>query len=365
MAENNHVIRLRNLSKRFGESLVLSDVNLDIENGEFLTFLGPSGCGKTTILRIIAGLEEPTTGDVFLDGVRVNDVPAEKRKVNTVFQSYALFPHMTVRDNLAFGPKMAGANPRDTDRRVRESLELVDLGSMIDRMPSQLSGGQQQRVAIARAIINNPKALLLDEPLSALDARLRKRMQTSLKQLCRELGITFILVTHDQEEAFAMSDRVVVMDEGRIVQVGTPVQVYEEPVNLYVAGFVGETAILDGKAVSRTQGFLQAEVEGKPCVLHTKRTFSEGQPIKVVLRPEDILVESEIPDNDDHLWLPGEITETVYKGSTWDMLVELDCGKVVRVTEFFNEDDDRIWHKPGDRIFMSWYTGWEVVLPDE
>lgn len=366
MTGNDPIIRLENLGMRFDNATVLEDVSLDIRNGEFITLLGPSGCGKTTLLRLIAGFETPTSGTVSIDGKAVNHVPPNKRRVNTVFQSYALFPHMSVYDNLAFGPRMAGMPRAETDSRVREALDMVDLSAMADRMPSRLSGGQQQRVAIARAVINRPKALLLDEPLSALDAKLRKRMQVQLKRMCRQLGMTFVFVTHDQQEAFAMSDRVVVLDNGRIEQVGTPEEIYEEPVNLKVARFVGDTCILDGIAGQWDDGILHAEVEGQPCMLRTKRTFDSGQAIRVVLRPEDMVVFPEHeadPENKPNL--PGTVNETIYKGSTWDMAVTLDCGKEILVTEFFNEDEDRISHKPGDRVVVSWFAGWEVVLPHE
>jgi len=364
MTGTDPIIRLDNLVKRFDDTTVLDRVSLDIRDGEFLTILGPSGCGKTTILRLLAGFETPDEGSIHLGGERINDKPANSRRVNTVFQSYALFPHMSVRDNLAFGLKMHGVPAREIDERVNEALDLVDLAYLANRKPDSLSGGQQQRVAIARAVVNKPLALLLDEPLSALDAKLRKRMQVRLKRMCRELGMTFVFVTHDQEEAFAMSDRVVVMNEGRIEQIGTPEEVYEEPVNLYVARFVGETSILDGEVVSKEGETLNAMVEGLPCELKTSKDFQPGQPIKIILRPEDILVELK-SDTQHALWLPGTVTETIYKGSTWDMVIATDSGKHILVTEFFNEDDDRIWHKPGDRIVVSWYKGWEVVLPDE
>ncbi|GAB7023087.1 spermidine/putrescine ABC transporter ATP-binding protein PotA [Salidesulfovibrio brasiliensis] len=364
MTGNNPIIRLENLVKRFDGATVLDGVSLDIRDGEFLTILGPSGCGKTTILRIIAGFETPDQGRVHLDGQPLNDLPANQRRVNTVFQSYALFPHMTVRENLAFGLKMNKVSRREAERRIDDALDMVDLSHLARRYPDRLSGGQQQRVAIARAVVNNPLALLLDEPLSALDAKLRKRMQVQLKHMCRELGMTFVFVTHDQEEAFAMSDRVVVMNEGRIEQVGTPEEVYEEPVNMFVARFVGETTILDGSVVSKERETLHAMVEGKACELETARDFLPGEAIKIVLRPEDIIVEQET-DSEHALWLPGTVRDTVYKGSTWDMVIALDSGKDVLVTEFFNEDDERIWHKSGDRVMVSWYKGWEVVLPDE
>jgi spermidine/putrescine transport system ATP-binding protein len=243
---NKTVVELQQVSKDYGGHTALVDISLTVTDGEFLSLLGPSGCGKTTLLRLIGGFEQCTSGTLLLDGNAVDRVPPEKRAVNTVFQNYALFPHMTVFDNVAFGLRMAKKPAGDIAVAVTQVLELVQLTGMEQRKPSELSGGQQQRVAIARAIVNRPRVLLLDEPLSALDHRLRKQMQKELKQLQRTLGITFIFVTHDQDEAFAMSDRVVVMQDGHIEQVGTPMEIYEEPVNLYVARFVGDINVLKG-----------------------------------------------------------------------------------------------------------------------
>ncbi|MBG3877998.1 polyamine ABC transporter ATP-binding protein, partial [Desulfovibrio oxamicus] len=247
MAEQDHIIELRGVTKTFEDTVALDSIDLTIRNGEFLTLLGPSGCGKTTILRLLSGFEQPTSGEVRINGQVVNRVPPEQRQVNTVFQNYALFPHMTVRDNVAFGLKMQGVAADETARRVLDALRMVHLENFADRKPRQLSGGQQQRVAIARAVINNPLVLLLDEPFSALDFKLRKQMQLEIKHLQRQLGITFVFVTHDQEEAFAMSDRVVVMNEGRIEQIGAPKEIYEEPANMYVARFVGDINALPGR----------------------------------------------------------------------------------------------------------------------
>ena len=243
---SKELIRLVNCQMAFDDEIVLDDINLYFNDKEFLTLLGPSGCGKTTTLRIIGGFIKPTGGDVLFDGVRINDVPPHKRKVNTVFQKYALFPHLDVYENVAFGLRLAKLSEEEIDERVTEMLEIVSLKGFENRKVSQLSGGQQQRVAIARALVNRPKVLLLDEPLGALDLRLRKDMQNELKRIQQAMGITFIYVTHDQEEALSMSDTVVVMDKGRIQQIGTPEDIYNEPKNAFVADFIGESNILDG-----------------------------------------------------------------------------------------------------------------------
>jgi len=358
------IVRLSGVAKSFGDQNVLEPLSLVVRNGEFLTILGPSGCGKTTILRLIAGFETPSSGDVFIAGERVNNVPPNRRRVNTVFQSYALFPHMTVAENVAFGLRMARVPRPEQEARVAEVLRMAGLENLAGRRPRQLSGGQQQRVAIARAVVNRPLVLLLDEPLSALDVQLRKQMRSELKHLQRQLGITFIFVTHDQEEAFAMSDRVVVMSDGRIEQTGAPAEVYEEPVNLYVARFVGETNILDGRILARDNGQVAAVVEGVPCALSSRRDVAPGDAVKVILRPEDLLVERSAPEGGKVLWLPGTVEETVYKGTTYDIAVNLDVGKRVVATEFFDEDAEKIAFAPGERVFVSWIQGWEVVLPD-
>lgn len=365
MSEEQSVIRLEHVSKEFDGETVLHDVCLDIRHGEFLTILGPSGCGKTTLLRLLAGFESPSSGEIILDGRSMRDVPPDGRRVNTVFQSYALFPHMTVYDNVAFGLRMSGIPKAEIGERVAKALRMVGLAGQAGRRPTSLSGGQQQRVAIARAVVNRPLVLLLDEPLSALDYKLRVQMRTELKQLRREMGITFIFVTHDQEEAFSMSDRVVVMNEGCVAQVGTPVEVYEQPVNMFVARFVGETNVFEGVAGQSDGGTLQALVEGRTCALSSHRGFQPGDRIRVLLRPEDLLVEREEPEDDDKLWLPGRIMETVYKGSTWDMVVQLDSGHEILVTEFFDEDADKMNFQAGERVVVSWFDGWEVVLPHE
>ena len=281
----NHVISFENVVKQFDDEPVLKNVSFEIEDGKFYTLLGPSGCGKTTILRIIAGFNDVTSGDVYFDGKRINDVPANKRQVNTVFQDYALFPHMNVFDNVAFGLKIKKLSKAEIEKKVKEALRLVQLPGYETREISEMSGGQRQRVAIARAIVNEPKVLLLDEPLSALDLKLRTAMQYELRDLQQRLGITFIFVTHDQEEALAMSDEIFVMNKGHIVQSGTPVDIYDEPINHFVADFVGESNIVDGVMLEdNLVSFVGKKFE---CVDGGMR---KNEPVEVVLRPEDLTI---------------------------------------------------------------------------
>jgi spermidine/putrescine transport system ATP-binding protein len=368
------VVQLRNVAKVYDGQHALKDVSLDVQRGEFLTILGPSGCGKTTILRLVAGFEGATSGSITLDGRDVTDLPPERRNVNTVFQSYALFPHMNVFDNVAFGLRMKGRPAAQIAAEVRDTLRLVQLEGFDTRTVGKLSGGQQQRVAIARAIINRPLVLLLDEPLSALDYRLRKQMQLDLKHLQRKLGITFVLVTHDQEEAFSMSDRVVVMNNGHIEQIGTPVSVYEEPRNLYVARFVGEINIIDAEVVEMGENRARVRAQGLDVFMRTSHAFRPGEKVHILLRPEDLRVETlkdlaEDPELEDVFArdrsLVGTVEETIYKGATYDVVVRLDAGGIVTATEFFNEDDETVYFRAGDRVAVSWVEGWEVVLPYE
>lgn len=279
------IISFDQVVKRYDDETVLKKVSFEIEQGKFYTLLGPSGCGKTTILRIIAGFTEATEGDIYFEGKRLNDLPANKRQVNTVFQDYALFPHMNVFDNVAFGLKIKKMSKSDIEKKVKDALRMVQLPGYEKREISEMSGGQRQRVAIARAIVNEPKVLLLDEPLSALDLKLRTDMQYELRDLQQRLGITFIFVTHDQEEALAMSDETFVMNKGKIVQSGTPVDIYDEPINHFVADFVGESNIVDGVMIEDNL----VEFVGKQfeCVDGGMRL---NEPVEVVLRPEDLTI---------------------------------------------------------------------------
>lgn len=378
------VVSLKNISKSYDDHAVLKNLSLDVVKGEFLTLLGPSGCGKTTVLRLIAGLETCDQGEVYIDGQDHTHVSACDRDVNTVFQSYALFPHMTVFDNIAFGLKLKKTPLGEIKIRVAETLALVKLKGFERRRIQKLSGGQQQRVAIARAIVNEPLILLLDEPLSALDYKLRKEMRLELRQLHRKLGITFVFVTHDQEEALILSDRVVVMNNGVIEQQGPPKDIYEEPVNRFVAEFVGESNLFEARVVEveehiqvntgegiqdNTQKDTQNEtmeiqVQGIVKTIKNRKNHARGDGIMVLLRPEDMIVERGggiCPEGS----FPGRVEEMIYKGTTVDLIIVLDDGKKVLAMEFFNEDAETISYDVGERVCVSWIDGWEVTLPHE
>ncbi len=321
---SKELIRLRNICMAFDDEPVLNNINLYINDKEFLTLLGPSGCGKTTTLRMIGGFATPTSGDVLFDGVRINDVPPHRRQINTVFQKYALFPHLNVFENIAFGLRMQrrpdpanngkmGKLPEEEIReRVMEMLEIISLRGFENRRPDALSGGQQQRVAIARALVNRPKVLLLDEPLGALDLKLRKDMQIELKRIQQQVGITFIYVTHDQEEALTMSDTIVVMDKGSIQQIGTPEDIYNEPKNAFVADFIGESNIIDGIMVQ--DKLVQMYGRQFPCL---DSGFAGNEPVDVVIRPEDIDI---VPLEQGQL--TGTVTSVTFKGMQYDIIVD-------------------------------------------
>mgnify|MGYP001230761315 CR=1 FL=1 len=335
MAEKVRLIDLKNISKEYNNTLVLENINLYIRENEFVTLLGPSGCGKTTTLRIIGGFEHPSEGVVLFEGKDITHLPPYKRKVNTIFQKYALFPHLNVQDNIAFGQRIAKVPAAEIKKRVEKMLELVDLRGYGKRRVEQLSGGQQQRVAIARALINEPQVLLLDEPLGALDLKLRKDMQLELKRMQQTLGITFLYVTHDQEEALTMSDTVVVMNNGKILQIGTPKDVYDEPVNSFVADFIGESNIYPGMMLEdklvRFAGY------DFPCV---DKGFGHNQPVDIVIRPEDI----SIVDKD-----AGQITGTVesvlFKGVHYEMMIG--------VGELKFKIHSTVMQEPGSRVGLE------------
>ncbi|HIF9063855.1 TPA: spermidine/putrescine ABC transporter ATP-binding protein PotA [Photobacterium damselae] len=359
------VIQLKGLGKSFDGKQIISGLDLNVNDGEFLTILGPSGCGKTTVLRLIAGFENADNGQVIIDGKDVTSIPAEQRHVNTVFQSYALFPHMTVFNNVAFGLRMQNVSASEIEPRVMEALRMVQLDKFAPRKPHQLSGGQQQRVAIARAVVNKPKVLLLDESLSALDYKLRKQMQIELKQLQRKLGITFIFVTHDQEEALSMSDRIIVMRDGNVEQDGSPREIYEEPTNLFVARFIGEINVFDAIVKERVdEKRILADVEGRRATILCDLDVNPGDKVKVLLRPEDIRIE-EIHNGDSVSGILGYVRERTYKGMTLDSVVQLESGKNVMVSEFFNEDDPDVDHSLDQKVAITWVESWEVVLADE
>jgi len=308
------VINLKNICVSFDDEQILKNICLDVEDKKFLTLLGPSGCGKTTTLRIIAGFLQPDSGDVIFDGKRINGVPAHKRQVNTIFQRYALFTHLNVFENIAFGLRLRKKSDSEIKKSVSEMLELVGLKGFEEREINSLSGGQQQRVAIARALVVNPKVLLLDEPLGALDLKLRKDMQKELKSIQREMGITFIYVTHDQEEALSMSDKIVVMNEGLIQQTGTPLDIYNEPKNAFVADFIGESNIVDG--IMRKDFSVDFSSHNFTCV---DSGFKTNEPVDVVIRPEDVDVVS--PDKG---MLTGTVTSITFKGVFYEVIVDID-----------------------------------------
>ena len=309
---SKELIRLRDLCMAFDDEPVLDHINLYINDKEFLTLLGPSGCGKTTTLRIIGGFATPTSGDVLFDGVRINDVPPYQRQINTVFQKYALFPHLNVYENIAFGLRMQKLPEAEIKERVMEMLETVSLKGFEHRRPEALSGGQQQRVAIARALVNRPKVLLLAEPLAALDLKLRKDMQIELKRIQQQVGITFIYVTHDQEEALTMSDTIVVMDKGSIQQIGTPEDIYNEPKNAFVADFIGESNIIDG--IMPEDNVVQMYGRRFPCL---DGGFAPNEAVDVVIRPEDIDI---VPVEQGQL--TGTVTSVTFKGMQYDIIVD-------------------------------------------
>ena len=309
------LIRLSGISKSFDGETVLDNMDLEIHDKEFITFLGPSGCGKTTTLRIIGGFETPDSGDVFFGGKRINDLPPYERQVNTVFQKYALFPHLNVFDNIAFGLRLKKCPDQEIKTKVKEMLAMVNLKGFERRRVETLSGGQQQRVAIARALVNQPKVLLLDEPLAALDLKLRKDMQNELKNIQHQTGITFIFVTHDQEEALSMSDTVVVMANGQIQQIGSPTDIYNEPINAFVADFIGESNILDGVMVEDYRAKFAGHVF--QCV---DKGFEKNEPVDIVVRPEDVDVVSL-----DRGMLRGLVTAVTFKGVHYEIIVDV-CG---------------------------------------
>ena len=325
MDRNTKIIELRNVSKSFDGETVLKNLSLDIHDKEFITLLGPSGCGKTTTLRIIGGFVEPDEGDVCFMGARINDLPPYKRNVNTVFQRYALFPHLNVFENIAFGLRVHRTPEREIVERVEKMITLVNLKGFEKRNVTTLSGGQQQRVAIARALVNNPKVLLLDEPLAALDLKLRKDMQKELKNIQQKTGITFIYVTHDQEEALSMSDTIVVMADGEIQQIGTSTDIYNEPKNAFVADFIGESNILDGTMLDDLKVKFSGHVF--ECV---DKGFGKNVPVDVVVRPEDVDI---VPIEKG--MLRGTVTSVTFKGVHWEIIVDIGGFKwMIQTTDY-------------------------------
>jgi spermidine/putrescine transport system ATP-binding protein len=361
-------VRLERVTKTFGDAVAVDDLSLDIAEGEFFSMLGPSGCGKTTTLRMIGGFEEPTRGTIYLGGRDVTDLPPYKRDVNTVFQSYALFPHLNVQDNVAFGLRRKKVPGDEIKTRVPEILSLVDLVGFEKRKPGQMSGGQQQRVALARALVNHPKVLLLDEPLGALDLKLRKQMQLELKRIQQEVGITFIYVTHDQEEAMTMSDNLAVMRQGKIEQIGPPEDVYESPQTEFVASFLGASNLIDGELKEQRDGFSSVLLTGGDVVIvpSERAPFRPGAAVKVGVRPEKITIGADGDTQPESGWnaVTGLLRMSTYIGVSHQYKVEGPGGKDLTVW-VQNIGSTQAPH-PGDRVRLSWQ--WEhtfAVLPQE
>jgi spermidine/putrescine transport system ATP-binding protein len=357
------MISIERVSKRYGDFVAVHETSFEIRSAEFFSMLGPSGCGKTTMLRMIAGFEEVTTGVLRLDGVDMVGVPPYRRPVNTVFQNYALFPHLSVFDNVAFGPRIRGADPTQLDRRVREMLEVVRLGDFAKRKPHQLSGGQRQRVALARALVNDPKALLLDEPLSALDAELRRQMQLELKRIQRDIGITFVFVTHDQEEALTMSDRIAVMRTGHLEQVGTPEQIYDEPASAFVARFIGSANLIP-VTVERVNG-TQTTVAlpgGRRAEAVTGAALAAGSKALLMVRPERVHVGTEEP-------APGRValamtcTDLVFQGA--QLRCALRDSHSPELVVHIEPDEPREGVCPGATLWVSWPVDAGRVIPPD
>jgi spermidine/putrescine transport system ATP-binding protein len=351
-------IELVNVSKRFGEVVAVDDVSLKIEDGEFFSLLGPSGCGKTTTLRMIAGLELVTEGEILLHGNSMGETPAFKRPVNTVFQNYALFPHLNVERNVSFGLEMKKVSKEEIKIRVAEALEMVLMQDMGQRKPRELSGGQQQRIALARALVNRPEVLLLDEPLGALDLKLRKTMQLELKQLQEQVGITFIYVTHDQEEALTMSDRIAVMYEGRVLQIGPPEEIYERPGTRFVADFIGETNFLEGTVEEIDGDEIVVSLEGQAKVeAHCYVPVQIGQPVGVVIRPEKLTLGKNGK-------VTGRVEETIYIGTDTRYIVRLTETASVTVREQNLDLENLRMFRQGDEVGLNWNPAHALVLTE-
>ena len=352
------MIILTNLRKQYGDFVAVENTTLNVKKGEFLTFLGSSGCGKTTTLRMIAGFEDPTEGSILIGGKHAEHLPPNKREVNTVFQNYALFPHLTIRENIAFGLKLQKVKKAEIKERVENIIKLVKLEEHADKSPDQLSGGQKQRVAIARAIVNNPKVLLLDEPLGALDLKLRKEMQLELKQLQRELEITFIYVTHDQEEALTMSDRIVVMNKGRIEQVGTAHEIYERPQTKFVAQFIGETNLFEDVEILEKNGNDYVVAIGSEKVsTDSMKDFKPGEKVHISSRPENMKLSRTPMEGRESIAVTYD--SNIYVGNISKFVVFTDQGRRLTASEF--SEDAGTFNK-GDKVYINWIPERAVMI---
>ncbi len=366
-ADSAPVIEIDHVVKRFGDFVAVDDADFSIGQGEFFSMLGPSGCGKTTTLRMIAGFEQPTTGAIRLDGVDVSKVPPNKRDVNTVFQQYALFPHMNVFDNVAFGPQSKKVDKATIKKRVTEMLEIVRLTEFASRRPAQLSGGQQQRVALARALVNLPKALLLDEPLGALDLKLRHAMQFELKRIQREVGITFVYVTHDQEEALTMSDRIAVMSDGRVEQIGTPTEIYDNPASVFVAGFIGQANLWPATVMQRASDCATVTALGGATLTATCHSkvdgMGAGDAATLMVRPERIAISLTQPASQTggEQSVNATVTDLTFQGPIVRLALEAADGSPIIAN--VDPDADLPLLRPGDSVWASWSQNAACVLP--
>ncbi len=354
-------IVFENVTKKFGDLIVLENISFSINRGEFFSLLGPSGCGKTTLLRLLAGFEVPDSGKIYLDGVDITNLPPNKRSINTVFQNYALFPHLTVRENIAFGPRLAGLSQKVIDESVDKMLAMIQLQSHADKMPDEISGGQKQRVAIARALINKPKVLLLDEPLAALDLKLRQKMLLELDQIHHDVGITFVFVTHDQSEAMAVSDRIAVLQHGKIEQIGTPLDLYERPNSRFVASFIGDTNFMDGKVLEKVK---KADNDCSLLKLHdfpkvlcfNDKQLSVGDLVCLSIRPEKIQISREKPaEHPLQNIFSGTVEDIVYKGDHTHYWVRV-AGHRIAVTQQHSRFLDEQPIKWNDSVYIRWHA---------
>lgn len=365
MKKENNMIELIGVTKQFGDMTAVNHINLTVKEGEFMTFLGPSGCGKTTTLRMIAGFEDPTDGKIFIDHTDCDNVPANLRDVNTVFQNYALFPHLSIRDNIAFGLKLKKLSKAEIDKKVDKMVELIKLEEHINKKPSQLSGGQKQRVAIARSLVNEPKVLLLDEPLGALDLKLRKEMQIELKHLQRELGITFIYVTHDQEEALTISDRIAIMNKGNIEQLGTAEEIYDTPKTKFAANFIGETNILTGFIVSQDSDKTTVNLHNQILTVYdTEKKYKDGQKICVCVRPENMHFVDYLEnyEEDRYNTITCIYEEQIYIGNLRRHILHTPEGEVVKITRYARKGET---YKRGDYVKVCFSKKRCILVEDE
>jgi spermidine/putrescine transport system ATP-binding protein len=358
----NYVLELRGVSKTFSDVRAVDDLSLQVRKGEFLSLLGPSGCGKTTTLRIVAGFEKPSAGEVYLEGQRLGSTPPYKRNVNTVFQHYVLFPHMTVYQNIAFGLSMKRLRRDEIRTRVTDILKIVELSGYEGRYPHQLSGGEQQRVGLARALVNAPAVLLLDEPLGALDLKVRKRMQLELKRIHREVGITFLYVTHDQEEALVMSDRIAVMNRGGLEQLDSVENIYLRPHSKYVSDFIGEVNLFTGTLATRAAGDMTILTsEGDTLTADCRDPLPPGTAVEVAIRPEKMRLSTEPAQGENTF--PGVVIDQAFLGPMTKFFVRLDSGKEVMALRQNRGDlDDRLF-RHGERVIVSWERAWAKVFP--